>query len=37
MGRELLGLAEEDEIEFEAGGRVRRVMIVRTERPAAVH
>jgi len=36
LGRELLGLAE-DEIDFEAGGRVRRIMIVRTQRPAAIH
>jgi len=36
LGRELLGLAE-DEIDFEAGGRVRRIMIELTERPAVVH
>ena len=36
LGRELLSLAE-DEINFEAGGRVRRIMIVRTQRPAAMH
>ena len=35
LGRVLLGAAEEDEVEFEAGGRTRRVLIVRTERPAS--
>jgi very-short-patch-repair endonuclease len=36
LGRELLGANEEDEVEFELGGRVRRVLIVRTEDAAAV-
>lgn len=31
LGRELLGLAEEDEAEFDLGGAKRRVMVVRTE------
>lgn len=35
LGRELLGLAEEDEVEFETAGQVRRVLIVKTERAAA--
>ncbi len=32
LGKQLVGCNEEDEIEFEAGGKVRRVLIVRTER-----
>ncbi|AWN42605.1 AAA domain-containing protein [Methylobacterium durans] len=32
LGAKLLGSAEEDEIEFEAGGRLRRVLVLRTER-----
>jgi very-short-patch-repair endonuclease len=32
LGKEILGRVEEDEAEFEANGRVRRVLIVRTER-----
>lgn len=35
LGSQLLGLSEEDEAEFEVSGHVRRVMVVRTERPAA--
>ena len=35
LGRELLGLAEEDEVEFETAGQIRRVLIVKTERAAA--
>jgi transcription elongation GreA/GreB family factor len=35
LGRVLLGAAEEDEVEFEAGGRTRRVLIVRTEHSAS--
>ena len=38
LGRQLVGLIEEDETEFEVDGRVRRIMIVRTERqPATLH
>jgi very-short-patch-repair endonuclease len=38
LGRQLVGLVEEDETEFEVDGRVRRIMIVRTERqPATLH
>lgn len=32
LGKQLLGLLEEDETELEVGGRLRRVLIVRTER-----
>jgi hypothetical protein len=33
-----MGLAEEDEAEFEVEGRTRRVLIVRTQRePATMH
>jgi very-short-patch-repair endonuclease len=35
LGKELIGLAEEDEAEFEVDGRVRRVLVVRTERSIA--
>ncbi len=35
LGKGLLGLVEEDEAEFEVDGRMRRVLIVRTERQAA--
>jgi transcription elongation GreA/GreB family factor len=35
LGKQLLGLVEEDEAEFEANGRMRRVLIVRAERQAA--
>jgi very-short-patch-repair endonuclease len=35
IGKQLLGLAEEDEAELETDGRVQRVLIVRTEREAA--
>lgn len=35
LGSQLLGLGEEDEVEFEVGGLPRRVMVVRTERQAA--
>ena len=35
LGRELVGLTEEDETEFEVNGRMRRVLIVRTERSIA--
>jgi very-short-patch-repair endonuclease len=37
LGRELVGLTEEDETEFEVNGRIRRVLIVRTERSVATH
>lgn len=37
LGSKLLGVFEEDEIEFDAGGRIRRVLVLRTERPHAVH
>ncbi|RYF04050.1 MAG: hypothetical protein EOO77_30175 [Oxalobacteraceae bacterium] len=36
LGSKLLGVSEEDEIEFDAGGRIRRVLVLRTERPHAV-
>lgn len=35
LGSKLLGVSEEDEIEFDAGGRIRRVLVLRTERPRA--
>jgi transcription elongation GreA/GreB family factor len=35
LGKRILGLVEEDEAEFELDGRIRRVLIVRTERQAA--
>jgi very-short-patch-repair endonuclease len=37
LGRELVGLTEEDETDFEVNGRMRRVLIVRTERSVAAH
>lgn len=38
LGKQLLGLAEEDEAEFEIDGHVRRVLIVRAERqPVILH
>ena len=37
LGKELVGLTEEDETEFEVNGRKRRVLIVRTERSVAAH
>ena len=38
LGKQLIGLIEEDETEFEVDGQIRRVLIVRTERqPATVH
>lgn len=37
LGRELIGSAEEDEVEFGTGDGVRRVLVLRTERPAAAH
>jgi very-short-patch-repair endonuclease len=37
LGKELLGLTEEDEAEFEVNGRMRRVLVVRTERSVAAH
>ncbi|TXM64396.1 AAA domain-containing protein [Methylobacterium sp. WL120] len=37
LGSKLLGVSEEDEIEFDAGGRIRRVLVLRTERPQAPH
>jgi transcription elongation GreA/GreB family factor len=35
LGKQLLGLVEEDEAEFEVDGRTRRVLVVRTETQAA--
>jgi transcription elongation GreA/GreB family factor len=35
LGSLLVGCHEEDEVEFEAGGVARRVLIVRTERVSA--
>ena len=35
LGRQLIGLVEEDETEFEIDGQIRRVLIVRTERQSA--
>jgi transcription elongation GreA/GreB family factor len=35
LGKQLIGLVEEDETEFEIDGHVRRVLIVRTERQPA--
>jgi transcription elongation GreA/GreB family factor len=32
LGRQLLGLTEEDEVEFEANGQVRRVLVMRAAR-----
>jgi very-short-patch-repair endonuclease len=37
LGKGLIGLTEEDETEFEVKGRMRRVLIVRTERSVAAH
>src|SRR5262249_44984819 len=38
LGKQLLGLVEEDETEFEVDGRMRRVLIVRAERqPVMLH
>jgi very-short-patch-repair endonuclease len=38
LGKQLLGLTEEDEAEFEIDGRVRRVLIIRAERqPVILH
>ena len=38
LGKQLLGLVEEDEAEFEVDGRTRRVLVVRTEQQtAALH
>ena len=37
LGSKLLGGAEEDEIEFDANGRTRRVLVLRTERAATIH
>jgi transcription elongation GreA/GreB family factor len=37
LGRQLIGLAEEDETEFEVAGQKRRVMVVRTERQLTMH
>jgi very-short-patch-repair endonuclease len=37
LGKELVGLTEEDETEFEVKGRMRRVLIVRTDRSVATH
>jgi transcription elongation GreA/GreB family factor len=37
LGKELIGLTDEDETEFEVNGRMRRVLIVRTERSGATH
>jgi transcription elongation GreA/GreB family factor len=36
LGSKLLGAFEEDEIEFDAGGRIRRVLVLRTQRPHAI-
>ncbi len=36
LGKRLLGLLEEDETEFEVGGRLRRVLIVRVERQVSI-
>jgi very-short-patch-repair endonuclease len=32
LGQKLVGSSEEDELEFEAGGRLRRVLVLKTER-----
>jgi transcription elongation GreA/GreB family factor len=37
LGRQLVGAQEEDEVEFEADGHMRRLLIVRTDREAVVH
>jgi transcription elongation GreA/GreB family factor len=37
LGQRLVGANEEDEVDFAAGDRVRRVLIVRRERAAAMH
>lgn len=31
MGKALLGLAEEDEADFEVGGSIRRIIVIRVE------
>lgn len=36
LGSRLIGAGEEDEVEFEVDGQVRRVIVVRTERPVQV-
>jgi len=36
LGKQLLGLVEEDEAEFEVGGRLRRASIVRVERQVSI-
>jgi hypothetical protein len=36
LGKQLIGLVEEDETEFEMDGQMRRVLIVRTERQSAI-
>ena len=36
LGKQLLGLVEEDETEFEVGGRLRPVLIVRIERQVSI-
>ena len=37
LGRQLIGLVEEDETEFEVDGGKRRVLVVRTERQPTMH
>jgi hypothetical protein len=37
LGSQLLGCNEEDEVEFEAGGVVRRVLVVRADRGQPLH
>jgi very-short-patch-repair endonuclease len=37
LGRQLIGLIEEDETEFEVDGGKRRVLVVRTERQPTMH
>jgi transcription elongation GreA/GreB family factor len=37
LGRQLLGSAEEDEVEFETAGRMRRVLVVRADRGVPSH
>jgi len=32
LGKQLVGSNEEDEVEFETNGRIRKVLVVRTER-----
>jgi transcription elongation GreA/GreB family factor len=37
LGKQLIGLVDEDETEFEVDGQIRRVLLVRTEPQPATH